>query len=157
MSTQNLISASITPEQKAAIEEKLNGLKTDLGFVISMVTGERLEYIRIGNLMLPFLDKAHRVATAHPEILPGVFDKTEYDKDYQLTKDLFEIGSKIAELHSSVQATLFAANSDTMMESLEVYAFAQANEKKVPGLEVDVAEMRAFFKKGPKPPKPPAQ
>ncbi len=159
MATQNLISASLTPETKAAIEEKLNGLKADLGFLISMVTGERNEYIKVGNILLPFLDKAHGVAAAHPEILPAVFDKVEYDNDYRLTKDLYEIGSKIAELHSSVQATLFAANSDTMVESLDVYAAAQANQKKVPGLEVDVAEMKAFFKKGPRPPKtpPPAQ
>lgn len=157
MATQNLVSAKLSPELKASIDQKLNGLKTDLNFLVSMVKGERNEYIKVGNIMLPFLDKAHGVAKAHPEILPAVFDKEEYENDYQLTKDFFEIGSTIAELNSSVQATLFAANSDTMVESLDVYAAAQVNQKKVPGLEVDVAEMKAFFKKGPRPPKPPAQ
>ena len=155
MATQNLISASLTPEQKASILEKLTGLKGELNFLISMVTGERNEYIKVGNVMLPFMDIAHSVSIAHPEILSAVFDKLEYDNDYKLTKDLVEIGSVISELNSSVQATLFAANSDTMVESLDVYAAAQANQKKVPGLEVDVAEMRTFFKKGPRPPKQP--
>ncbi len=157
MATQNLVSAKLSPELKASIDQKLNGLKTDLNFLVSMVKGERNEYIKVGNIMIPFLDKAHGVSLAHPEILPAVFDKTEYENDYQLTKDLFEIGSAFAELNSSVQATLFAANSDTMVESLDVYASAQANQKKVPGLEVDIAEMKAFFKKGPRPPKPPTQ
>ena len=147
MATQNLISAKFTPELKTSVLQKLSGLRTDLDFLISMVTGERNEYIKVGNIMLPFLDKAHNVATAHPEILPGVFDKEEYDSDYQLTKDLIPIAEQVAELNSSIQATLFAANSDTMVESLEVYAAAQQHQGKVPGLEVDVAEMKSFFKK----------
>ncbi len=157
MATQNLISAKLTPELKASVTEKLTGLKTDLGFLISMVTGERNEYIKVGNIMLPFLDKAHSVAAAHPEILPGVFDREEYDNDYQLTKDLVEIASRISELHSSIEATLFAANSDTMVESLEVYAAAQQHKDKVPGLETDALELKGFFKKGPRKPKPVVQ
>ena len=147
MSTQNLVSAKLSPELKVSIDQKLNGLKTDLNFLVSMVKGERNEYIKVGNIMLPFLDKIHNIAAAHPEILPAVFDKQEYEDDYQLTKDLVTIAEGISELHSSLQATLFAANSDTMMESLEIYAAAQMNQDKVPGMEANVAEVKVFFKK----------
>lgn len=151
MATQNLVSAKLSPELKASIDQKLNGLKTDLNFLVSMVKGERNEYIKVGNIMLPFLDKIHNIAAAHPEILPAVFDKEEYEDDYQLTKNLIPIAEGIAELHSSLQATLFAANSDTMMESLEIYAAAQMNQSKVPGLDAMVAELKVFFKKSHKP------
>ena len=151
MATQNLVSAKISPELKASIDQKLSGIKTDLNFLISMVKGERNEYIKVGNIMLPFLDKIHNIAAAHPEILPAVFDKEEYENDYQLTKDLVTIADNISELHSSLQATLFAANSDTMMESLEIYAAAQMNQDKVPGMEANVTELKAFFKKPRKP------
>ena len=147
MPAQNLVSAKLSPELKAAVMEKITGINADLNFVISILAGEKNEYIKVGNVMLPFLDKAHNIATAHPEILPGVFDKEEYEIDYQLTKDLIPIAAGIAELNSSIQATLFAANSDTMVESLEVYAAAQQNQHKVSGLEVEVAEMKSFFKR----------
>ena len=151
MATQNLVSAKISPELKASIDQKLSGIKTDLNFLISMVKGERNEYIKVGNIMLPFLDKVHNIAAAHPEILPAVFDKEEYENDYQLTKELVTIVERFAELNSSLQATLFAANSDTMMESLEIYAASQMHQDKVPGLDVNVAELKTFFKKKNKP------
>jgi len=61
------------------------------------------------------------------------------------------IASQLAELTSSVQATLFAANSDCMVEALEVYAAVQQNKDKVPGLDTIAIEMREFFKKTRKP------
>jgi hypothetical protein len=150
MANQNLVSAVISPELKTSIAAKLNGLKTDLNFVVSLLPEEKNEYIKVGNVMLPFLDKAYSAAEAHPEILPSVFDKDEYAKDYQLTKDLTQIYNQLGELKSAVEATLYAAGSDTMVESLEVYAFVQQYKDKIPGLDVIANELKAFFKKSKK-------
>jgi hypothetical protein len=150
MATQNLVSASISPELKTSIMAKLNGLKNDLGFVVSLLPQQKNEYLKVGNVMLPFLDKAYNAATAHPEILSSVFDKDEFIKDYQLTKELIPIANQLSELTSAVEATLYAANSDSMVEALEVYAAVQQNKDKVPGLDTVAAELKAFFKKGKK-------
>lgn len=151
MALQNLVSASLTPEQKSSITAKLNELKTDLSFVISLLPEEKKEYLRVGNVMLPLIEKAHDVAALHPEILPAIFDKEEFEDDYKLTKDLFPIANQLAELTASVQATLFAANSDAMVETLEIYAAVQQHKDKVPGLDTAAGEMKEFFKKNKKP------
>ena len=147
MALQNLVSASLTPEQKSSIITKLSDLKNDLGFVISLLPEEKKEYLKVGNVMLPLIEKAHDAVTAHPEILPAIFDKEEFENDYKLTKDLLPIVSQLAELASAVEATLFAANSDSMVETLEIYAAVQQHKDKVPGLDTVATEMKEFFKK----------
>ena len=154
MALQNLVSAAINPELNTSIMGKLNGLKTDVsGFVIQILPENKNEYLKVGNIMLPFLDKVYNVARAHPEILPSIFDKEEFFRDYLLTKDLIPMANLLNELNASIQATLFAANSDTMMEGLEVYAAVQQHKDKVPGLETDAMELKEFFKKSPRKPK----
>ena len=151
MALQNLVSASLTTELKSSIMAKLNGLKTDLNFVISLLPEEKKEYLKVGNVMLPLIEKAHDAVTVHPEILPAIFDKEEFENDYKLTKDLLPIANQLAELTSAVQATLFAANSDSMVETLEIYAAVHQHQDKVPGLDTVAAEMKEFFKKTKKP------
>jgi len=103
--------------------------------------------LKVGNVMLPFLEKAFNTVAEHPEILPSVFDKDEFIRDYQLTKDLVPISNLLNELTSAIENTLYAANSDCMVEALEVYAAVQQNKDKVPGLDVISAELKAFFKR----------
>ena len=118
MASQNLVSAVISPELKSSITAKLDGLKTDLGFVITLTPEEKNEYIKVKNVMLPFLDKAYDVVKAHPEIMPSIFDKDEFFNDYQLTKDLFPIANKLEEMAQSLSNTLYAANSDGSSRNL---------------------------------------
>lgn len=151
MCAQNLVSAVISPELKASITSKMEGLKTDLNFVISLLPEKKNEFLKVKNVMMPFLDKTYDAATAHPEILPGVFDKDEFVKDYQLTKDLAPIVTQLETLTSAISNTLYAANSDTMVEALEIYAAVQQHKDKVPGLDTVAAEMKEFFKKTKKP------
>ncbi len=70
--------------------------------------------------MLPFLNKAYNAAVLHPVILPSVFDKDEFMKDSQLTKELVPIGNLLSELTSAVEVTLYAAGNDSMVEVLEI-------------------------------------
>jgi hypothetical protein len=157
MATQNLVSAVISPELKNSVLTKLSEIKNDLDFLVTLLAEKKNEYLKVGNAMLPFLDKAYNAAATHPEILPSIFDKEEYTKDYQLTKDLVPIVNAVSELKSSLENTLYAAGSDTMVESLEVYSVVQQNKDKVPGLDVVAAELKEFFKKSKKSSPPSAQ
>jgi hypothetical protein len=147
MSTQNLISAVISPELGESIMNKLNALKTDLDFVIALLPEEKNEYLKVKNVMVPFLDRAYNAAVAHPEILPGIFNIAEFKKDYELTKALIPIAEKLNEITAAVNTTLYAANSDTMGESLEVYACVKQYQNSVPGLDVEAGEMGPFFRR----------
>ena len=150
MSTQNLVSATLAPEAKAEVIQKLEEIRGRLGFLLSLEPDEVQALFKAGNGFSPFIDKAYFAATAHPEIMSGVFDLAEFKKDYALAKDLSSIAVLAKELNDGIQNTLTAVNSDAMAAALEVYATVKLNRDKVPGLKVVGEDMAVFFKRAKK-------
>jgi len=147
MATQNLVSATLAPETKADVLNKLVSIKTSLGFLVSLRTDQVHSLFKIGNGYAPFVEKAYHVVNDHPEIMPSVFDVTEFKRDYLLSKDLITIVDQINQLSESLKDTLTAVGSDAISGALEVYAAVKQNSDKVPGLKVASVEMSEFFKK----------
>ncbi|MFA6504613.1 MAG: hypothetical protein WCT14_00875 [Treponemataceae bacterium] len=147
MAMQNLVSASITPEAKADILAKIAEIRGRLDFLLSLNAEEIQSIVKVGTNYAPFLDKAYQAVNDHPEVMARMFNTEEFKKDYHLSKDLGIIVAQINQLHTSVQNTLTAVNSDAMMAALEVYAAVKKNSDKVPGLNVVSGEMGEFFKK----------
>ena len=79
--------------------------------------------------------------------MAGTFNIEDFKRDCVLGKDLGEILGVLGELTESVEETFYAVNSDSMVELLEVYAAVQNNVDKVPGMDANASEMKAFFKK----------
>ena len=155
MTSQNLISASLSADTQTEVQEALATVKAKLDFLLTLQPDEVRGLFKAGNGFAPFLEKAHSAVTDHPEILPKVFDIAEFQKDYQLSKDLTPIANQINELADSVQNTLTAVNSDALTSALDVYAAVKQNRDKVPGLNVVAEEMAVFFQKTPKKITPP--
>ena len=128
---QNLISASISPEELISINEAIKTLKEKMPFLSTLQKAEIGGLFKVGNNYQPFLDLAKQVKDAHPEILSGVFNKDEFDKDYALFKAIQPIGQQINQIN----------------EGLEIYAAVKQNKDKVPGLSVTYEAMAAFFKR----------
>ncbi len=145
--TQNLISANLTAADAAEVQQNLSNAKTKLSFLLSLQTDDTITLFKVGNAYLPFIDLAYQTAIAHPEILPGVFDKDEFIRDYTLLSALRPIFSQVNELLESVQKTFTAVGSDAMIEALEVYTAVKQNKDKVPGLAATAGQMAVFFKK----------
>ena len=150
MATQNMISAAISPEIKTAVHQKLDEVKSSLEFLLALKPKEIKELFKAGNAFAPFVEKAYNTVLSHPQILPPVFDAEEFKKDFQLSKDLTSIVSKINELADTINKTLIAANSDAMAASLEVYQAVKQNCDRVAGLNVISEEMGEFFKRSKK-------
>ena len=144
---QNLISAALKAEDAAAIQQSLSEAKAKLSFLLSLQTEDIATLFKVGNAYLPFIEKAYQTVIAHPEILPAVFDKDEFMKDYNLLIALRPIFNQINELAESIQKTFMAVGSDAMVASLEIYSAVKQNKDKVPGLAVTADEMAVFFKK----------
>lgn len=142
---QNLVSASLTPEIKTEILQKLTEIKNALDFLLSLQPKEVRSLFKAGNSFAPLLDKAYHVVIDHPEILPAVFDKEEFIRDYLLSKDLTPIDNQINQLSESVSKTKMAIDSDALNGTLEIYAAVKQNKDKVPGLNVIAEEMAEFF------------
>ena len=150
MASQNLISATLAPETKTDVLQKLADIKSKMGFLLTLQPDQIQGLFKAGNSYAPFVDKAHSAINSNPHIIAGVFDLAEFNKDYALSKDLTAIVSEINQLADSLNNTLFAVNSDTMTAALDIYAAVKQNRDKVPGLNVVAEEMSEFFKKAKK-------
>ena len=80
MSSQNLISATLSEETKTEITQALTEVRNKLEFLLSMQPDEIKSIFKAGNGFIPFIDKAYNVVNAHPEILPSVFNVEEFKK-----------------------------------------------------------------------------
>lgn len=144
---QNLISATLSPEDVANINQAINTLKEKMPFLSAIQKTEIGKLFNIGTNYQPFLDLAKQVVDANPEILPGVFNKVEFEKDYNLYRSLQPIGKQIAQLNEGMQKAVAAVGSDSLDAALEVYAAVKQNKDKVPGLSVTHEAMATFFKR----------
>ncbi len=151
---QNLVSATLPAEKKTEIMQKLTEIKNDLNFLLSLQPEDIRSIFKAANGYAPFIEKAYNSVNDHPEILPAVFDKEEFIRDFQLSKDLTLIANQAEELAEGLEKTLMAINSDALTGALEVYAAVKQNRDKIAGLNVVAAEMAEFFKKTLKKPQP---
>jgi hypothetical protein len=150
MAAQNLVSASITPETKDEILRSLAEVRGKLGFLLTLQADERAGLFKAGKEYAPFLDECHKVARDHPEILPGVFNSAEFERDWQLAQDVSAIADTLEQLHEGVGHTLTAARSDALVAALDVYSAVKLNRDKVPGLNGVADTLGSYFKKSPK-------
>jgi hypothetical protein len=147
MAVQNLVSVTITPEMKEAIRQALADLKVKCRFSIVLTPEEIKGLVKAGEGYSIFLNKAYNAAITYPGIMPPVFNKDEFTKDYLFAQDLEEIVNECESFMETLRNTLIAACSDTMIEALEVYAAVQQNKDKVPGLNIVYEEMAKHFKR----------
>ncbi|NLW48705.1 MAG: hypothetical protein GXY86_15435 [Firmicutes bacterium] len=145
MSAQNLVSASLAPETKTEIIQKLTEVKTALNFLLTLQPDEVRSLFKAANGFAPLIDKAYHTVIDHPEIMPGVFDMEEFKRDYTLSKDLAPIVNQIKELAEGLEKTQIAINSDALTSTMDIYAAVKQNRDKVPGLNVVAEEMAEFF------------
>jgi hypothetical protein len=145
MAMQNLVSASLTAEEKTQLQKCLGEVIKILSFLTSLRGDEVRSLFKAGNGFAPFLDMASLALAQHPEIMPSVFPAVEFKKDYQLIKDLEPVAKQIEELAEGMQKTMIALASDTMSEALEIYHAVKQNADHVPGMAALASDMAAFF------------
>ena len=145
--SQNLISATLQPADAAEVQQLLATVSAKLSFLSTLQTADMVTLFKAGNTYMPFLEEAYQVVTAHPEIVPAVFNTEEFIRDYTLLKELRPVYNQISELAESIQKTYTAVGSDTLMAALEVYSAVKHNKDKVPGLSVIADDMAVYFKK----------
>jgi hypothetical protein len=145
--SQNLISATLSAEDAAAVIDNLSEAKSRLSFLLSLQTEDMITLFKAGNAYLPFIDKAFQAMLSHPEIIPPVFNKEEFERDYQLLSALRPIFNQINEMAEGIQKTFTAVGSDALAGALEVYNAVKQNKDKVPGLAATADEMAVFFKR----------
>lgn len=125
-------------------------IKNELPFLVTLNAKDKKELIKLGNYYKPFVDKAKQVLDSSPEIMPQVFDKDEFYRDYELLNNLTPILNELNQLREAVEDTIFVSASDLFSSSLDVYASVHLNRDKISGMDTIHQEMKESFKKAKK-------
>jgi hypothetical protein len=144
---QNLISATLSAADAAEVQQSLTAAKLKMPFLSTLQNAEVNSVFKPGNTYVPFIDRIYEVFETHPEILPPVFNKEEFVRDYKLFKAIGPIYSQLLELMEVVKKTYMAVGSDTLVGSLDIYSAVKQNKNKIPGMSATGDELGEFFKR----------
>lgn len=129
MATGN-ISGAITPETKESIKQKVEGIKTDMPFLVNLTKDQRKKLQTIGPNRLGYVTEANLASNAHKSALAGDFDLEEYNRDKALLADLAEVYSWITPLQDSIVSTMMALGAEVLTETGEAYGYLKTAAKK---------------------------
>jgi len=144
---QNLISAQLSGETIAEIQQHLDGIKAKLPFLLSLSAEEKVALLVLGNAYKPLVDKAGEAVEHYPQILSGTFNINEFKQDFELLKSFETVVRQVRDLAITVEDTNVAIGSDLLSASFEIYGEVQKHKNSVPGLAALTEEMKAFFPK----------
>lgn len=147
MMKQNLISADFPAEKAQEIINKIEGIKSELPFLVTLNPEEKNELVKLGNHFRSFVEKAKQVLDSNPEVMPQVFNNNEFYRDYNLLNNLTPILNELNQLREAIEDTIFVTSSDLLSASLDIYANVQLNKDKIPGMDTIYQEMKEFFKR----------
>ena len=142
---QDLVNAEISSEDLTVLNTALATIKNKLPFLISLSPKEKASLSKVGDTYKPFIAKASQAVTMYPEIMPGVFDKPGFLRDYNLFTSLEPVLTNLQGLVKALDDTITAAGSDALVSSYEVYGEVKDNADRIPGLKALYDEMKAYF------------
>jgi hypothetical protein len=127
--SQNKISAALAASAVTNITTAIATIRTNAPFLINLTPSERHGLPNVTEGSQGVVLAALNFVAQHPEALPGTFDTVEFNKDGTLLPQLQQVASQIAQLNEDFNDTLRALHSDLYVAFLDVYAFAQANNR----------------------------
>lgn len=146
MATQNLVSASLAPADKTAVQTSIQAIATKLPFLISLTNDERKGGIKLGDKTVAFIEKAIDYAVANSALVPPYVNLVEIQKDYALQKDLIDIQQWMAGLLQKIEDTQQEAGVEALNGILGFYqAVRVASEKDVPGARAIYQDLNQRF------------
>ena len=82
--TDNRVSANLSPEDIAAVQEAIVTLKQKLPFLIGLTKEERISMLKLGDKSRAFVQKTMELVKQNQDFLPRSFDVEEMQKDVDL-------------------------------------------------------------------------
>lgn len=129
---QSKISAALTATDKQAIITAIQTIKTKLPFLVNLNDVERKKLRKMGAVRTGYVQEVFYASSANTTSLPSGFDMVEYNKDFNIHKELREIHSLLGPVAEGIGNTLMAAGSDLMLQSDECYGHLKVAAKKSP-------------------------
>jgi len=110
--SSNLVSASLSDEDRQAVMDAIQTIRDSLPFLIDLTSDERRSLPKMGDKSRAFVDKAGEIANQNPDILPRSFDLDEFIRDITLYRSLFGIHVTFSQLGELLVSVLFPHIAD---------------------------------------------
>jgi len=129
MSTQNLVSATLSAQAVTNITQAIATIRTNLPFLLNLNDAQRKQLRNVTEASQGIVEATINFVIQNPEALTGNFNTAEFNKDAALLAPLQQVASLIAALNTDVDDTLRALHSDLYAETLDVYAAAKVGNR----------------------------
>lgn len=143
----NLINATLSETDKEAVKTKLEEIHQLLPFLVALPVGQKRGGISMGQKSVEFVNLALRGASHFPQYLLQSFNKEEFTNDVNLIGQLWDVRILAASLLEKIDNTIYAASSDAMQTSNEVYNYLKTAAKKDASVKALVDEMSKRYEK----------
>jgi hypothetical protein len=138
-----LIPSEIEVEAIRKIAEVANLLKP---YGIPLTSEERRRIPKMGEKSLSFVNKAHELAVANPDLCPSYLDMTEFGIDFADATHLVVLKNAIKQLFEEIDDTEMIAGSEAYQSSLTFYNYVKgAAERDVVGAKAVYEELKTRF------------
>lgn len=150
MNTQNLVTGSITDEQKKAIQAGIQAILDAIPYGVDLSVQQRRDLVKAGDKSLAFIYRCRDIATENPAWLPPTFPRAELISDVALFDGIGVYINQLTQVLEKFSDTRMAAGSDAMVSALILYGIAKAAGQ---GSNLDelLAQMGGRFARSPKP------
>lgn len=148
MSQTNRISQSLTTEQLDSIADGIKTIQSTLkdSLAFNLTAEERIRMLKMGDKTLAFVSKAVDYAKQNPNLLPAYLSIEEMEKDYKLSRDLYNIYEQLNTLTRSVEDSLMVAGSEAYDGSLIFYhAVRGASRAEIAGAQAVYDDLKKRF------------
>jgi hypothetical protein len=126
MSTQNIVSGTLSETQKTAIQGAVTTILANLPFAVDLTVQQRHDLMKAGDKSLAFIYRCRDLAAQNPTWLPKTFPLEELANDVALFDALAPIEALFISVLEKISDTRMAAGSDSMVGSLMLYGIAKA-------------------------------
>ena len=148
MHARHLVSASLSADIQNTVLQKLSEIRGLLGFLVTLDPEQAKILQKTTSGLAPFIANTYGFTVSHPDLLPNSLSMEEYAKDIHLVQDLHPIHHQVKGLEQSLNYTLIAANSDALVQSLDVYSAVKQHSTKSPRCAAAQKELSMYFQLG---------
>ena len=156
MSSQNLVSLSLTDAQLSVIDQSLTDLETQLSGLIAMNAAQRKSLARMGDKSESFCRQTLNVLAQNPPVVPPSVALQDGLADLEALDRLRPRLQRMLRLTERAADTETALGSDVMNVALQGYALLKVAGRNQ-GLEGLRRELGSRFAKSPRQETPPTE
>jgi len=122
MALDNRVSIQITAEDRQAIEQALDTLKTKLQpYLRSLTPLDRKELPKMNDRSVAFVNKALEYAESNTALVPAFVEVAELRKDLEAVNVLTQFRREVEETRALVDDTIMLAGSEAYVAALAFY------------------------------------